>query len=148
MGTPGRELVLRTNEIWHDLEGPDYDRRHPEIIIGERKRWEEIGQRWIASDLRELRLLDVGCGTGFVPLQIGRYLKKGDVFVCTDLSARMLEICKENLSTEGFECEFQFLKADVRDANLPGCEFGYITMNSVLHHIPTTANSSQVCPEC
>ena len=131
-----RQLILRANEIWHDLEGSAYDDRHPEIFVGEQDRWGVIGQRWIAGDSRQLRILDVGCGTGFVARQIGKYLKEGDVFVCADLSSRMLEICKANLSDLGFLCQFQFLKLDGERIDLPESTFDYITMNSVLHHVP------------
>ncbi len=35
-------LVLRVNELFHDLEGADYANVHPEIFKAEARRWEAL----------------------------------------------------------------------------------------------------------
>src|SRR5687767_4412561 len=104
------ELVLRVNEIFHDLEGREYENRHPEIFKGESARWQQIGRHFLNSVRNHpFRLLDVGSGTGFVPLQLGPFLKESDGVVCSDLSAEMLRVCQQNLSAVGIPCRREFL---------------------------------------
>ena len=129
------ELVLRVNEIYHDVEGRDYEDRHPEIFAGEAARWKTIGRGLLAEDFSQVRLLDVGTGTGFVPLQIGPFLKKHDQLICSDVSANMLRVCEANLSHK-FEFPIEYLKLDGKTIDLASDSLDYVTLNSVLHHIP------------
>jgi len=130
-------LVLRVNEVYHDVEGRLYEDIHPEIFIDEKQRWEDFGRK-LGQEEAPRTILDVGSGTGFVPLAIGGFLKPSDRVVCSDISQRMLDICRENVSREGFRCAFEYVKLDGR--SLPvGREIDCITMNSVLHHIPDIA---------
>jgi len=128
------ELVLKVNEIFHDVEGSDY--YHSDIIKYESIRWQKIGKQFIANNTKKINLLDIGSGTGFVPLQIGRFLKNKDLVVCSDLSEILLNVCKKKISKKGFKCKFSFLKIDGKSYNLESEKFNYITLNSVLHHIP------------
>lgn len=130
------EFVLRVNEIYHDLEGYEYENKHPEIFEDEVVRWQEIGKKLFLNRRQKNRVLDIGSGTGFVPLQIARYLKRGDIITCTDISANKLEICKKSIEAQKFECDFDFVKLDGKCIPLNSRGFDYITMNSVLHHIP------------
>ena len=66
-------LVVRTlNHLFYDVEAEQYDERHPEVIEGDAGWWSSRGER-IVRELksgsaagRGVRILDVGCGTGFV----------------------------------------------------------------------------------
>ena len=129
------ELVLRVNEIFHDVEGEAYAWVHPEIFEGEAARWDELARTVIATAPRPLRMIDVGCGTGFVAERIAPVLSSDDTIVCADLSAAMLEACRKTLGSR-FTCRFEFSKLD--GSSLPerdeACDV--VTMNSVLHHLP------------
>ncbi len=130
------QLVLLVNEIFHDLEGEDYDRRHPEILAAEVRRWEAVARRFIAGQPFPVTLLDIGSGTGFVPLSCAPLLSAGDRVICADLSARMLDVCRRNLLARAFACDFQFHKLQGSSLGLPdGCA-NVVTINSVLHHVP------------
>ncbi len=130
------QLVLRVNEVFHDLEGGDYEQRHPEIFAEEVDRWRRIGERFLADHAPGLRVLDFGCGTGFVAMQIGPFLGEGDRLVCADLSARMLQRCRETVDEAELACPCEYVKLDGRTDHWDAGSFDLITLNSTLHHIP------------
>ncbi|MFC1548829.1 class I SAM-dependent methyltransferase [Candidatus Omnitrophota bacterium] len=130
------EFVLKVNEIYHDIEGSVYENKHPEIFQDELIRWQKVGRAFIANNSEKIHLLDIGSGTGFVPEQIGGFLKRGDLLVCSDISADILNICEKNISDKKFECDLRYIKLDGKEIDLGSNEFDYITLNSVLHHIP------------
>jgi SAM-dependent methyltransferase len=132
-------LVLRVNEICHDVEEAEYANRHPEIFQREAERWHRVAERFVAGHGGPVRVLDVGSGTGFVPMQVGPSLRDGDVLICSDISGRMLEVCRRNVQDKGFACRCEFLKLDGRSIPLAGGFCDVVTMNSVLHHIPDFA---------
>jgi ubiquinone/menaquinone biosynthesis C-methylase UbiE len=129
-----QELVLRVNEVYHDVEGRLYEEVHPEIFVDEKERWEQLGES-IGMRQEALTILDIGTGTGFVPLTIGRFLKETDTVICSDISAGMLSICEENLARYDFKCSFRYLKVNGKTIPLDH-QVDYILLNSVLHHIP------------
>ncbi|HEX2971021.1 MAG TPA: class I SAM-dependent methyltransferase [Tepidisphaeraceae bacterium] len=134
------ELVLRVNEIYHDVEEAEYQNRHPEIFEHEAARWRRIGERLVAGHTGPMRILDIGCGTGFVGLQLGGYLQSGDTLICADLSARMLEVCRRNIEAKRFDCECAYAKLDGVRLPLGDGTCEAVTMNSVLHHVPDFAS--------
>jgi ubiquinone/menaquinone biosynthesis C-methylase UbiE len=129
------ELVLRVNKIFHDIDANQYADEHPEIFVDEIARWCKIGQLFMSSNSEKVCLLDIGSGTGFVPLQIGQFLKKSDLLICSDVSANMLTVCKTNLDSK-LNCTIEYLLLDGVRINLMSNSLDYITLNSVLHHIP------------
>jgi len=131
-----KELVLRVNEIYHDVEGSAYTGRHPEIFKDEAARWQRVGQRLLARRQHPVQILDVGSGTGFVPMQISPYLRHGDVVICSDISAGMLEVCRKNIEQMKLSCDVRYLKLDGKRFDLADESCDLVTMNSVLHHVP------------
>jgi ubiquinone/menaquinone biosynthesis C-methylase UbiE len=130
------ELVLRVNEVFHDVEGAAYAGVHPEIFAGEAARWDELAAAEIAPRPRPLRVLDVGCGTGFVAQRVAPVLSGDDAVVCADLSQAMLDACRRTLSAGGHACRFQYVKLDGRSLPERDGACDVVTMNSVLHHLP------------
>src|SRR4051794_38980690 len=96
------ELVLKVNEVFHDVEGSAYAGLHPEIFEGEAARWDEIAQSELAPRRRPILVMDVGCGTGFVAERIAPVLTNDDTFVCADLSQSMLDACRTTLRDNRF----------------------------------------------
>jgi ubiquinone/menaquinone biosynthesis C-methylase UbiE len=131
-------LVVRVNEVYHDVEKGEYEYKHPEIFAEERARWRRVAERFIASS-QPLRVLDVGSGTGFVPLQIAEFLKEGDLLVCGDVSEQMVEVCRSNLARRDRACTCEFVKLDGRTLPWDAGAFDRVTMNSVAHHVPDLA---------
>lgn len=133
-----KDLVLKVNELYHDFEGELYHEKHDDIFDGERNRWDEIGKEFLAGNHDGgMVLLDVGTGTGFVPLTLVPYLSPGDLFICSDISQNILNAAERNLGGLAHRCRLKFLKLD-------GDTFGavetgsvdIVTVNSVMHHLP------------
>ena len=136
MGGPAlREAqVKRVNEVYHDIESEVYRNRHPEIYQEEALRWEEIGRKYFVRP-DPLTVLDIGTGVGFVPLTIAKYLKPADLVICSDISEKMLDLARDNLSRYT-GIKKQFIKADALEIAHRCSKADIITMNSVLHHLP------------
>jgi ubiquinone/menaquinone biosynthesis C-methylase UbiE len=135
---PTKELVLRVNELFHDIEGAHYHDKHEDIFMGDKNHWQCMARRFFQNRKGNVPnvILDIGTGTGFVPLQIGRFLSMEDVFWCTDISRNILESARKNLEETGHTCEYRYLKVDGDSISIPDASINMVTMNSVLHHIP------------
>lgn len=138
---PRERLVLRLNEVWHDLENHGYDAKHPDILAGEVARWRRHAARALPEARPALRILDLGSGTGFVPLQLRERLRPDDVLTCADISSGMLAACRANLIAASLPCALEFLKLDgsPRLPALPDASQDLITLNAVMHHLPDPA---------
>lgn len=130
------ELVLTVNEVFHDVEGSAYAGQHPEIFQCEVARWQEIARTEVAPRPRPLRVMDVGCGTGFVAARVAPVLGPDDTMICADLSQAMLDASRRAVSAGGYACGFEFVKLDGRSLPQPDGSCDVVTMNSVLHHLP------------
>ncbi len=111
---------------------------------------------WIISDCKfpidKLSILDVGSGSGCIPIALKRRLGKAVVWSC-DISRGALEIAKRNAATLGVDVNFielDFLNKEQRD-NLPSFDIivsnpPYVTASekkemkaNVLNYEPATA---------
>lgn len=132
--TDKEKLALRVNEIFHDTEGKEYQKKHVDIFTGEVVRWQNTAKKYFQEYKSPINILDIGTGTGFIPLNTAEYLSENDKFICSDISQEMLDVAKKNIAAHSFNCKFDFLKLDGREINVN--EITIITMNSVVHHIP------------
>ena len=130
-----QELVKKINEIYHNWEAKYYLERHPEIFEREKHNWQKFASKFFINK-KAKKILDIGCGTGFVAQTVGKYLNEQDEFFCSDISADMLEIAEKNLSSNNFKNKFYFLKGSIEELNFEPNSFDFIIMNSVLHHLP------------
>jgi len=127
------DQIKDINRIFHDFEAEIYSEYHPEINLEEVK-WDRISTRYLHQD-KQITLLDVGTGNGFVPSVVGKYLKAGDTLICSDISDKMLLKAEERLSGYTHLAK-RFVKADALLLSKMEIEADVITMNSVLHHLP------------
>ncbi|MGE3801149.1 MAG: class I SAM-dependent methyltransferase [Candidatus Kapaibacterium sp.] len=140
------EVVLRVNELFHDLTSEQYQRDvEGEMLQTEGKRWRSVWEEFI-SKLPEyqqgIHLVDIGTGTGFVPLSIVRYLSKNDHLTCSDVSRDILNLAQKNLAAISTQASIDFVKLSTEAPfRLPFAEtqFNVVTMNSVLHHLKETS---------
>lgn len=129
-----QEFVRKVNEIYHDVEGEIYLQKHPEIFVDEVNRWKKIAKKYFIKNF-PITILDIGSGTGFVPLVIAPFLKKDDMIICSDLSSVMLDVCRREIAKRQFKCKFRFVKSKGNTVRIVENIVDFITINSVLHHI-------------
>jgi len=132
------KLVQRVNELHYDYLGEKY--HPPEIFNQEIDRWKRIVKQFLNSSDSKI-LVDIGTGTGFVPLAIVDLLKKESIFICCDISQQVLEVAKNNIRKKSPRCNFKFVKIKSQvPFHLPfeRNSTNIITINSVLHHIKDT----------
>ncbi len=129
------QLVLKLNEYYHDLVGDEYENLHPEIFKDEGKRWHRAGRIYLTGRRHPLRILDLGSGSGFVPSRLTGFLEPEDTFICSDISRKILEKCRQNMIEHAPSCRMEFVKTDGRTICLQNSSVDIITMNSFLHHV-------------
>lgn len=121
------EIVSRFNAIKYEAEESIAGLAHPEIYEGDLPWWEETVRSLPAPD-GGLRVLDVGCGMGFVAerfISAGASVKE---FICMDISPGSLQAARERLEGKG---SFKFVNTleEVKG------EYDVITASSMLHHM-------------
>jgi ubiquinone/menaquinone biosynthesis C-methylase UbiE len=132
-----QKLIERVNEIYHDLTADDYNSKtHCDMLKKEESRWRKA---WGYVGKKRINILDIGTGAGFVPLSIGGKLREKDLFVCSDISGKILDVAKNNIENAGIRCRFAYVRSESLREIRDEC-FDVVTINSTLHHIPDTAN--------
>ena len=120
-------IVERFNSIKFDAEASEYNQAHQEIYSGDLKWWEAQSDRLKKND-RPCKILDIGCGTGFVG---ELFLQRGiepELFVCMDISEKILSEAKDKF--RGYQ-QFEF----VNSLDKLNVGFDVITVSSVFHHM-------------
>jgi len=134
------ELVHRINELNYDLTKEQYQDSRPEIFEQEKERWERVTKQFFNFS-NPITIVDIGTGTGFVPLTIAKFAKKEDTFICSDVSRGILSVAKRNIVKKNFHCQFRFVKLESQvPFQLPfeTESADMLTVNSVLHHVKDT----------
>ena len=80
-----------------------------------------------------LRILDVGCGAGYVSLELARH---GHHVVAIDISASNIEIAKRTLTDNPFKSGFGSLHYAVRPFHLAAGSYDVVLFSVSLHHMP------------
>ena len=134
---PDGRLVRTLNQVFYDVEAEQYDERHPEVLEGDAAWWTARGAalvRDLKSGLeseRGLRILDLGCGTGFVSELLSRYLGAGDMVIGVDHSEGMLRCARSKVASD----LAWFTRADAAHLQFRTHTFHLAAVNSFLHHV-------------
>ena len=101
---------------------------------------------WLPQDMRGLRLLDAGCGTGALALEA---MQRGAEVVAIDLSPTLVQLGRERNATlvpNGRGGSITYLSGDMLDDALG--EFDHVVaMDSVIHYdTPDIAHAIQRLP--
>ena len=96
---------------------------------------------WLPQDMRGLRLLDAGCGTGALALEA---MQRGAEVVAIDLSPTLVQLGRERnaiLQPNGHGGSIEYLSGDMLDDALG--QFDHVVaMDSVIHYdTPDIANA-------
>lgn len=85
---------------------------------------------WLPDDLRGMRLLDAGCGTGALAVEAAR---RGASVLAIDLSPTLVDLARERQPVIEGDGAIDFRSGDMLDAALG--EFDYVVgMDSVIHY--------------
>lgn len=132
-------LVGMLNRLFYDIEAERYDADHPEVIEGDARWWSARAPellRTLRSQLTPhipVRILDVGCGTGFVSSLLLAHLRANDLVVGVDQSEGMLRRARTKLD-DGAAGRVRLVRGDVARLHFRSASFDLLTVNSVLHH--------------
>lgn len=80
------------------------------------------------------RVLDVGCGNGYV---LSRYAQAGAATTGVDLTAAAIDLCRQRFAYLRLQGEFR--QANAEALPFPDATFDCVTSMGVLHHTPDTA---------
>jgi len=116
-GTP--EFFREHDRLRFESEPPEIQRRFYE--------WDQHSGK---------RILDVGCGIGYVA---ALYAKGGAKVTAVDITEKGVEITKKRLAYLGLSGEVQVANAE--ELPFPNDSFDVVTSFGVLHHTPDTAKA-------
>jgi magnesium-protoporphyrin O-methyltransferase len=85
---------------------------------------------WLPDDLRGLRVLDAGCGTGALAVEAAR---RGAIVTAIDLSPTLVALAKERMPSDLGEGRITFLSGDMLDPALGEFEH-VVAMDSIIHY--------------
>lgn len=141
------EVDLRkANELFHDVEARRYDDKWG-------IRYDEENARRVRRKFEKLlrgpfphvdKLLEVGCGTGYVGLNIASQDGLvGEMSAC-DISQGMVDTCNSNAKTLGVSVKAK--RSELEKLDYPDEEFDMVIGHAILHHVPDIkAGLSEVC---
>src|SRR5215467_7265573 len=87
---------------------------------------------WLPDDLRGARLLDAGCGTGALSIDVAR---RGADVVAVDISPSLIQIASGRLPTDISPRAIRFVAGDMLDPTHGKFDF-VVAMDSVIHYRP------------
>lgn len=131
--TPDRELTPDELQIaFHEVECQTYDERFG-ISYDEHSAREAAREtRRLLGRQRFARVLDVGCGTGYLGLGLAHSGQARELHLC-DLSPGMLSRARENAARLGVDAVFT--RATASQLPYPDGFFDAVVTRGVLHHL-------------
>ncbi len=128
----------RANLLYHDAAARCYDSKWS-ISFDERsvRYVRERAQRMLPRR-RYGRVLEIGCGTGFVLLNMWKAGLVEEAHGC-DLSPGMLAVAAENARTIG--CDVRLRTADAEQLPFEDETFDLVVGHAVLHHLPSPSSA-------
>lgn len=112
-GKISRESDSRKERIagyWSKRSDSFQAQRRAELHSSMADRWLLEIQKYLPQ--RKLKILDVGCGSGFFTILLG---KQGHEVLGTDLTPDMIEKSRELAKEEGVDCKFEIMDAENLD---------------------------------
>jgi len=94
---------------------------------------------WVFDQLASLpessRILELGCGPGWLWVHNRQRIPPGWEITLTDLSPGMIAQARQNLAAEG-EARFRFDVIDAQEIPYPDAAFDAVVANHMLYHVP------------
>ncbi len=86
----------------------------------------------VVTGLEEGRILDLGTGPGYLPLEMAR-ISSAVTVVGIDLSARLIKTAKRNAYSAGLENRIHFQIGNASSLNFPDASFDRVISTGMLH---------------
>jgi ubiquinone/menaquinone biosynthesis C-methylase UbiE len=116
--------VMDTAEEAHDYDAMDHSQVNRVFVADFLARWHGDGL-----------ILDVGCGTAQIPIELCRQ-KTAVQVVGIDLAEHMLAVGRRNLADAGLDKRVTLQKVDAKAMPFAAGSFAAVVSNSIIHHIP------------
>ena len=87
---------------------------------------------WLPEDLAGRRVLDAGCGTGALAVELAH---RGAEVVAIDLSPTLVELARERIGEDTGSGSIEFLVGDMRHLDLGNFDH-IVAMDSLIHYAP------------
>ena len=131
-GRISRESDSRKERIagyWSKRSDSFQAQRRAELHSSMADRWLLEIQKYLPQ--RRLKILDVGCGSGFFTILLG---KQGHEVLGTDLTPDMIEKSRELAKEEGVDCKFEIM--DAENLDLPDETFDVVISRNLTWTLP------------
>lgn len=113
-----------------------------EAIAYDKMDHSEVNQKFVQDflaaglpDTSQLEVLDLGTGTGLIPIELCRQHPTLRV-LAVDLSAHMLDLAMNNVEVAGLRGRIYFDRIDAKQMTYQEARFSAVMSNSIIHHVP------------
>ena len=144
-GRISRESDSRKERIagyWSKRSDSFQAQRRAELHSSMADRWLLEIQKYLPQ--RKLKILDVGCGSGFFTILLG---KQGHEVLGTDLTPDMIEKSRELAKEEGVDCKFEIM--DAENLDFPDETFDVVISRNLTWTLPDAGHAyEEWCRVC
>jgi demethylmenaquinone methyltransferase/2-methoxy-6-polyprenyl-1,4-benzoquinol methylase len=134
MESPGLSPAPRPLQNIFTAVPPHYDLVNRIITLGLDKRWRRLASQTCLGE-NPRRILDVGCGTGDLTINIARLAGTNIEITGLDYSPPMLEIAKIKAEKAGVGQKISFLSGDATSIPFPGDYFDCVCISFAFRNL-------------
>lgn len=132
------EFHCSVNVLFHNFESEIYDREHRDMWQSLPRQFELLVGDWLRCDPlapAEIRLLDIGCGTGLASDCLLRTVIGGRIKTIDLLDTSQSMLRRASARAAGWKAP-SVCHEGLLNALPPGSQYEFIVTCSVLHHVP------------
>jgi ubiquinone/menaquinone biosynthesis C-methylase UbiE len=133
--------LRKANELFHDFESDRYDRKWGILYDQENaRRVRRKFEKLLRGPFPHVgKLLEVGCGTGYVGLNLCLAGDLVDELYACDISQGMVDVCGKN--AEELDIKVHVKRSELEKLDYPDNQFDIVIGHAILHHIPDVSQA-------